>query len=153
MVGEVAALAAARDRLAPLRDVADFRSPLEVSLDPLDGPAELEAKIALIDGERLRIGTRLADLADEELVLAMRLQAKRQWARDLGAARREAGGGVELLEQVHERTEAAVRSLTARVEAMDASERGFKPPTRLSRQRVARQSERLRSIAPRQESR
>jgi chromosome segregation ATPase len=153
VAGEVAALGAARERIAPLRDAADFRSALEVSLDPLDGPAELEAKIAIIDGERLRISTRLADLAGEELVLAMRLQAKRQWARELGAARREAGGGVELLEQVHERTEAAVRSLTARVDAIGRERARLQASdsTLAATRREAEQ--RLRSIAPRQESR
>lgn len=115
---EVAALAAARDRLAALRATESFRPPLEISLDPTDGPDELQAKKSLLEGERLRLGARVAELDHENVVLTARLRAKRQWARDLGAARRESGGGVELLDLVHEKTEATMESLARRLEEL-----------------------------------
>lgn len=151
--GDLAALAAARDGLADLRDSGGFRSALEISLDPLDGPAELDAKIGLMDGERQRISARLADLRREEVVLTTRLQARRQWARELSVARREAAGGVELLDQVHERTEATVRGLTTRVETLAGERAALQvADSRLAATRREAE-ERLSSLAPRREIR
>ncbi len=112
------ALAEARRRVAALSEVPRFRPPLEVSWDPQDGPAELETKLQVVDGERSRLAGRLQDLHGEEKVLAARLQAGREWARDLGAARRDAAGGVELLERAHEQAEQGLRALAARIEAV-----------------------------------
>jgi hypothetical protein len=115
---ELAALTQRRDRLAPLRENRGFRPPLDVAIEPSDGPIELEGRIAIIDGERTRIAGRIVQIDAERALVSTRLRAKRQLARELGLARREAGGSVELVDQAHESAEAAVRALGERVEAL-----------------------------------
>lgn len=145
----LAALAGARDRLGPLRQNEAFRPPLEVVLDPQDGPSDLEGRIILIEGERQRIALRITEIENEGLLLATRLRAKRQWAHDLGAARREAGGGIELLDQIHERTEATLLGLTTRSEQLVRERAELQNAD--ARLAATRQGavERLRALVPR----
>jgi chromosome segregation ATPase len=114
----LSALESARRRVAALESAIAFRPPLEVALDPQDGPAEIEAKLAVLAGERARVSARLQDLRRDEGLLATRIEAKREWARELGVARRDAGGSVELLDRGYEQVQAALRALSARAEAL-----------------------------------
>jgi hypothetical protein len=115
----LARLATERERLlALLGPAGGFRPLLRVTLDPLDGLPELEAKLAIIDGERARAAERRDELRMEERLLATRLAGARQWARDLGAARREASGAFEALERGYERAEALSVALEARMTAI-----------------------------------
>jgi chromosome segregation ATPase len=118
VAAELSALAEARRRIAALVEPPRFRPPLEVSLADLDGPGEIQGKLEIIDGERARLAERERELRREESLLAARLRLRREWARELGAARREAGGEVELLERAHESAEDALRELSARAAAV-----------------------------------
>ena len=108
------ALARARRTVAAAAAPPIFRPPLDIVLDALDGPAELDAKRTLIEGESARVAARLAELRGDEALVAVRLQAKREWARQIAAARRDAAGDVELLDRGHDDAEQALRELTAR---------------------------------------
>ena len=55
VAAEMAALAAARRRVAQSETSGAFRPPLEVALDPLDGPADVEAKLAILQSEEARV--------------------------------------------------------------------------------------------------
>ena len=100
-----------------------FRLPLDVAVDPLDGVPELEAKLALLDGERSRVTARLGQLRGEEVLLAARLSAKREWARRLAAARRDAAGDLELLDRGYEDAERMLRELATRASALVSERR------------------------------
>jgi chromosome segregation ATPase len=95
-----------------------FRAPLAIALDPLDGPAEVEAKLAILASEDERVRRRLDDLTSEASLLAARLLARREWARELSAARRDAAGAVDLLDRGDEDVRASLRALEARGEAL-----------------------------------
>jgi len=109
---------AARRRVLRLQAAASFRPPLDVTIEPLDGPAELETKLALIEGERTRVTSRLEDLRVEESVLGARAEARREWARRLAAARRDAAGSVELLDRGYEDAQGILRDLAQRAQAL-----------------------------------
>lgn len=115
---QIEALRAARRRIAGQAETPGFRPPLDIGLSALDGVAELEAKLALIDGERARITQRLVEARREETLLATRMEAKREWARQLAAARRDAAGSVDLLDRGYEEAQSALRGLAARIEAL-----------------------------------
>ena len=119
----LAALQETRRRVSARRTESAFRPPLEIAIEPTDGPAEIEAKIAVLDGEISRIAARLPELRREEGLLARRLEARREWARQLAAARRDAAGGVELLDRGYEDAAVSLRELGARAEAL-VRERG-----------------------------
>lgn len=112
------ALRDARRRVSALAEAPGFRPPLEIGLTPMDGPAELEAKLALIEGEGARIAERLAECRREEVLLATRVDAKREWVRHLAAARRDAAGSVSLLDRGYENAQAALLELSARRDAL-----------------------------------
>jgi chromosome segregation ATPase len=118
VTAEMAALAAARRRVAQSEGERGFRPPLEIVLDPLDGPAEVEAKLAIVESERQRVRRRADELEGEAALLATRLAARREWARELGLARREAGGAVELLDVGAEDARASVQALEAQGDAI-----------------------------------
>ncbi|MET0554343.1 MAG: hypothetical protein ABW221_14970 [Vicinamibacteria bacterium] len=114
VAAEMAGLAAARRRVAQSEGAGAFRPPLEVALDPQDGPAEVEAKLAILESEAARVGARLAELAAEASLLSARVAARREWARELGAARRDAGGAIDLLDRGDEDVRASLRALEGR---------------------------------------
>jgi chromosome segregation ATPase len=116
VAAEMAALAAARRRVAQSEGSSVFRPPLEVALDPLDGTADVEAKLAILQSEEARVGRRLAELAGEASLLATRVAARQEWARELGAARRDAAGAIDLLDRGDEDVRASLRALDARGE-------------------------------------
>jgi hypothetical protein len=116
VAAEMAALAAARRRVAESEGRNAFRPPLEVALDALDGPDEVEAKLAILQSEEARVGRRLAELAGDASLLAARVAARREWARELSVARRDAAGAVDLLDRGDEDVRASLRALDARGE-------------------------------------
>ena len=118
IASSIEALRDARRRVATLAAAPGFRPPLEVVLSPLDGPAELEAKLAVIHGERARVGARLAEIRRDVALLATRHEAKREWARQLAAARRDAAGSLDLLDRGDEDARAALRDLADRMAAL-----------------------------------
>jgi hypothetical protein len=118
VAAQIDALRDARRRAAGHVETPAFRPPLDIAVSPLDGPAEIEAKLTLIDGERTRIASYLAERGREDALLATRLDAKREWARQLAAARRDAAGSVELLDRGYEEAQAALRDLAARGAAL-----------------------------------
>lgn len=120
VAAELGALAEARRRVAGLAEPPRFRRPLEVPLAALDGPAEIAAKLLIIDSERSRLAERERELRQEESLLAARLRVRREWARGLWAARREAAGEIELLERAHESAEDVLRQLAERAAAVAA---------------------------------
>jgi DNA repair exonuclease SbcCD ATPase subunit len=115
---DLAALAAARQRADALRTPAVVRAALDVTLDDLDGPAELETKLALVDAEKARLASEARRLAEEATVLGARIEAKREWTRRWASARRDAAGGLELVEQAFEEAEARLRRLQARADEL-----------------------------------
>jgi colicin import membrane protein len=113
VAAEMAALAAARRRVAQSEGERGFRPPLEVALDPLDGPADVEAKLAILESEQQRVRRRSEQLAGEATLVATRIAARREWARELGLARREAAGAVDLLDRGAEDVRASLETLEA----------------------------------------
>jgi exonuclease SbcC len=140
------ALDAARRRVAALVSAGTFRPPLDVVIDPLDGPAELETKLALLDGERKRLDARLDDLHAEESLLAARLAARREWARALAAARRDAAGGVELVDRSYEEAQAALSDLTRRASALAGERQGLEEARKTLETRRAQAGRRLEEL-------
>lgn len=118
LAAELAALGDARRRVAALAQPQRFRPPLEVTFGALDGRGEIETKLRVIDGERARLAQRARELEREDALLAARLTARREWVRELGAARREGGGEIELLDRAHESAEGVTRDLVARLAAV-----------------------------------
>lgn len=114
VAASMAALEAARRRVAQAEGARVFRPPLAVAVDPQDGPAEMEAKLAIVASEEARVRRRQDDLAGEAALVAARTAARREWARALAAARRDAGGAVELLDRGDEDVRASLRALEAR---------------------------------------
>jgi chromosome segregation ATPase len=120
----MAALEAARKRVARAdAETGAFRAPLDVALDPLDGPADIEGKIVILDSEEARVRRRLEELKADAVLLTVRVAARREWARELGAARRDALGAVELLDQGYEDVQASLKALEGRADEI-ARERG-----------------------------
>lgn len=117
VAADLSALAAARARVAEGAGGA-FRPPLEVVVDPLDGAADVEAKIAILESEQERVAGRIQDLESEESLVAVRLAARREWARDLGAARRDARGTVDLIDRGYEDVQAQLQAIEARALAL-----------------------------------
>jgi DNA repair exonuclease SbcCD ATPase subunit len=149
VASELAALAEARRRLAAFTGPPHFRRPLVVSLAALEGPAEIAAKLAIIDGERARLAERERELRREESLLAARLRARREWARDLGAARREAAGEIELLERAHESAEGVMRELSEQAAAVAAELTQLRQWDQELARRRREAEERLRSLETR----
>jgi hypothetical protein len=112
------ALAESRKRVWAQAAAARFRPPLEIALEPGDGPAEIEGKRALLDAEIARVAQRRAEVQSENALLARRLSARREWARQLAAARRDAAGSVELLDRGYDQAQASIRDLGARAEEL-----------------------------------
>ena len=149
VVSELAALADARRRVAALAAPPTFRRPLELSLAALDGPVEIEAKLQIVRGERGRLAAREAELRREESLLVARLRVRREWARDLGVARREGAGEIELLERAQESAEDQLRELNAEAVAVGAELARVKQWDESLAQREREAQERLRALAPR----
>ncbi len=120
-----------------------------VSLAVVDGPAEIAAKLTIIDGERARLAERERELRQEESLLAARLRARREWARDLGAARREAAGEIELLERAHESAEGVMRELSEQAAAVAAELAQLRQWDEELARRRREAEERLRSLETR----
>jgi hypothetical protein len=118
VAGDLAELEAARQRVAAIRVASGFRPPLEITIDALDGPAELETKLALVRSEEARVASGLEGLSSEEALLGARIAAKRQWVRQIGTARRDAAGSVELLDRGYEEAQAGLRRLLQRQQAL-----------------------------------
>jgi hypothetical protein len=143
------ALEAARRRVAALRVASGFRPPLDVAIDPLDGAAELETKLVLLHGEEARVAERLAELRAEDVLLGARLAAKREWARQLGSARRDAAGRIELLDRGYEEARAAIRRLSERQLALPKEQEALQGASRqlaVRRAEVERRLEELRTV-------
>ncbi len=150
VVSRLAALADARKRVAALAAPPTFRRPLELSLAALDGPAEIEAKLQIIRGERARLAEREAELRREASLLAARLRVRREWARDLGLARREGAGEIELLERAQESAEDQLRELNAAAAAISAELARVKQWDESLAQREREAQERLRALGTRE---
>lgn len=116
------AWAEARARVAALSGGDEtVRPPLDVRAEEHDGPGELRAKLALVDAERARLADEARRLAAEERLLAARLEARRALAAELGAARRQAGGEVALLERAADEASRALAALEGRRAAAQAA--------------------------------
>jgi hypothetical protein len=142
-------LEAARRRVAALRVASGFRAPLDVAIDPRDGAAELETKLALLRGEERRVADHLAQLQAEEGLLGARIAAKREWLRQLGSARRDAAGSVELLDRGFEEAQAAVLRLTERRQALPHEQAAVRDAERrlaVRRAEIERRLEELRTV-------
>lgn len=146
VAAEMAALAAARRRAAPPADERSFRPPLEITLEPLDGPSEVEAKLTVLESEGQRVRRRLDELEGEATLLAARLAARRLWAREVGLARRDAGGAVDLLDVGAEDARASLQALEARAEALARERRMLGEALERLRERRVQAEKRLAEL-------
>lgn len=90
---------------------AGFRPLLEIRLEPGDGAPEIAAKLTLLDAERGRATHEIARLAEQERLLAARMDVKRQLAAQVEAARRDAGADFDLLAREADDLRFALRDL------------------------------------------
>ncbi len=91
-----------------------FRPVLDVTLSPEDGATEIAGKLQLIEAERGRVTTRMADLAAEDEVLSTRVLLKRQFLAELQSAARTAGPDLALIRRETEDTTETLGALAAR---------------------------------------
>jgi chromosome segregation ATPase len=119
VASRVEAIEAARRRVRGSgADALGIRPALDIALAPEDGLSEVQAKLALLRAERQRLADAVHTLQRELAVVDARLALKRQLARDLEAATRDAGMTSALVQREMDDLLASIRELEQRRETV-----------------------------------
>jgi chromosome segregation ATPase len=149
VAGRIEAVEAARQRVRAIPGTErGIRPPLDIALAPEDGPPEVQSKRALLESEHGRIAAAVGNLDRETAVVETRLALKRQLAREIEAASREAGSAMPLVQREADELLLAVKDLERQRETLASDRNRLSRDLAMIETRIEALMRRARELAP-----